>query len=54
MKALGHERTCLVTQTVRLVAIALYRSLGFKPLIRTDADADAWREVDAKLARMTR
>ena len=38
MKSLGHERACLVTQTVRLTAISLYKSLGFAPFIRNEAD----------------
>jgi GNAT superfamily N-acetyltransferase len=42
---LGYADAVLYTLTVRLPAINLYRSFGFVPLIRHEADVSAWDSV---------
>ena len=42
---LGHKRAYLSTAAARRPAIQLYRSFGFVPWIRTEADERAWRET---------
>jgi GNAT superfamily N-acetyltransferase len=47
---LGHSTAYLTTSAARLNAIHLYDSCGFRPLIRTDADRDAWDAIAQALA----
>ncbi|HVM49017.1 MAG TPA: GNAT family N-acetyltransferase [Candidatus Acidoferrum sp.] len=42
LRELGHCCAYLATATHRIRAINLYRRFGFKPLIRNEAEADAW------------
>jgi GNAT superfamily N-acetyltransferase len=43
---LGHIQVLLYTLTARIPAINLYRQFGFVPLIRSEADIEAWNEVN--------
>jgi GNAT superfamily N-acetyltransferase len=54
LKALGHDRAFLITQTVRLNALNLYLGLGFEPFIKTDQDKASWKEINANLAKVKR
>jgi GNAT superfamily N-acetyltransferase len=45
LKELGHSRTYLTTQSVRIPAINLYAKFGFAPVIGTDHDREIWRKL---------
>lgn len=45
MKELGHERAYLTTRSYRHAAISTYRSFGFRPYVRGETDAAAWRSI---------
>ena len=47
----GCREARLHTETDRLAAIALYLQLGFKPLVRSDPEREAWEQVISHLAR---
>lgn len=49
LKALGHERAVLDTQTPRLAAIKVYLDFGFLPDLRDDEARRAWRLVKQEL-----
>jgi GNAT superfamily N-acetyltransferase len=45
LKELGHSRTYLTTQTVRIPAINLYAKFGFTPVIDSDWDREIWEKL---------
>ena len=49
LKELGHSRTYLTTQSVRIPAINLYAKFGFAPVIDTDRDREIWETLQKHL-----
>ena len=49
LKELGHSRTYLTTQSVRIPAINLYTKFGFAPVIDTDRDREIWEKLQKHL-----
>jgi GNAT superfamily N-acetyltransferase len=45
LKELGHVKTYLTTQSVRLPAINLYAKFGFAPVIDSDRDREIWEKL---------
>jgi len=45
LKELGHGKTYLTTQSVRIAAINLYAKFGFAPVIDSDGDRDVWEKL---------
>ena len=45
LKELGHSRTHLTTQSVRIPAINLYAKFGFAPVIDSDGDREIWEKL---------
>jgi len=45
LKELGHSKTYLTTQTVRIPAINLYAKFGFAPVIVSDRDREIWEKL---------
>ena len=45
LKDLGHSKTYLTTQSVRIPAINLYAKFGFAPVIDTDRDREIWERL---------
>jgi GNAT superfamily N-acetyltransferase len=45
LRELGHSRTYLITETVRVHAIKLYLKFGFGPVIRDAKDLSAWLDL---------
>jgi len=45
LKELGHSRTYLTTQNVRIPAINLYAKFGFAPVINSDRDREIWEKL---------
>ena len=45
LKELGHSKTYLTTQSVRIPAINLYAKFGFAPVIGTDGDREIWEKL---------
>jgi len=43
--SLGCSRAYLMTNAVRITAISLYLKLGFKPVIHSPGDQEAWEEI---------
>ena len=49
MRELGEERAYLVTATVRVAAINLYRAFGFAPEVRSAEDLALWKGLEREL-----
>jgi len=45
LKDLGHSKTYLTTQNVRIPAINLYAKFGFAPMIDTNCDREIWEKL---------
>jgi len=45
LKELGHGKTYLTTQSVRIPAINLYAKFGFAPVIDSDDDREIWEKL---------
>jgi len=45
LKELGHSKTYLTTQSVRIPAINLYAKFGFAPVIDTGRDREIWEKL---------
>jgi len=45
LKELGHSKTYLTTQSVRLPAINLYAKFRFTPVIDSDGDREIWEKL---------
>jgi len=45
LKELGHSKTFLTTQSVRIPAINLYAKFGFAPVIDSDRDREIWEKL---------
>jgi GNAT superfamily N-acetyltransferase len=45
LKELGHSRTYLTTQSVRIPAINLYAKFGFAPVIDSNRDREIWEKL---------
>jgi ribosomal protein S18 acetylase RimI-like enzyme len=45
LKDLGHSKTYLTTQTVRIPAINLYTKFGFAPAIDSERDREIWEKL---------
>ena len=45
LKELGHSKTYLTTQGVRIPAINLYAKFGFTPVIDSDRDREIWEKL---------
>lgn len=45
LKELGHSKTYLTTQTVRIPAINLYVKFGFVPVIDSNCDREIWKKL---------
>jgi N-acetylglutamate synthase-like GNAT family acetyltransferase len=45
LKELGHSKTYLTTQTVRIHAINLYTKFGFAPMVDSERDREIWEKL---------
>ncbi len=52
LKQLGHEKCYLRTLHVRVPAIRLYLSFGFRPDIRTEEDKKIWLEIHEEFKKL--
>lgn len=49
LEAFGHEKALLETSTARITAVNLYASFGFIPHIKSQADQQAWQQLQQAL-----
>lgn len=45
LKELGHSKTYLTTQSLRITAINLYAKFGFAPVIDSERDREIWEKL---------
>jgi GNAT superfamily N-acetyltransferase len=49
LKALGHQRVYLTTESARIPALNLYLKFGFKPFITSSPEEQLWRDLAEQL-----
>ena len=49
LKALGHQRVYLTTESARIPALNLYLKFGFKPFITNSTEEQLWQELARQL-----
>jgi GNAT superfamily N-acetyltransferase len=52
LKALGHQRVYLTTESARIPALNLYLKFGFKPFITSSPEEQLWRDLAGQLKEL--